>query len=32
VAAYAGAKIVGFSRELSLAIGFLMNGRGMLNL
>jgi Kef-type K+ transport system membrane component KefB len=32
VAAYAGAKIVGFSRELSLAIGFLMNGRGMVEL
>jgi Kef-type K+ transport system membrane component KefB len=27
-----GAKIVGFSREVSLAIGFLMNGRGMVEL
>jgi Kef-type K+ transport system membrane component KefB len=32
VAGYVGAKIVGFSRELSLAIGFLMNGRGMVEL
>jgi Kef-type K+ transport system membrane component KefB len=32
VGAYAGAKIVGFNRELSLAIGFLMNGRGMVEL
>jgi Kef-type K+ transport system membrane component KefB len=29
---YIGAKIVGFSREVSLAIGFLMNGRGMVEL
>jgi len=32
VAGYAGAKIVGFSGEISLAIGFLMNGRGMVEL
>ncbi|MDQ3718160.1 MAG: cation:proton antiporter [Thermoproteota archaeon] len=32
VAGYIGAKIVGFSREVSLAIGFLMNGRGMVEL
>ena len=32
MAGYVGAKIVGFSRELSLAIGFLMNGRGMVEL
>jgi Kef-type K+ transport system membrane component KefB len=32
VAGYVGAKIVGFSRELSVAIGFLMNGRGMVEL
>jgi Kef-type K+ transport system membrane component KefB len=31
-AGYIGAKIVGFSREVSLAIGFLMNGRGMVEL
>lgn len=31
-AGYVGAKIVGFSREVSLAIGFLMNGRGMVEL
>ena len=28
-AGYIGAKIVGFSYEVSMAIGFLMNGRGM---
>lgn len=32
VAGYAGAKIVGFNSEISLAIGFLMNGRGMVEL
>jgi Kef-type K+ transport system membrane component KefB len=31
-AGYIGAKIVGFSREVSLAIGFLMNGWGMVEL
>ena len=31
-ARYIGAKIVRFSREVSLAIGFLMNGRGMVEL
>nr|AFK24847.1 sodium/hydrogen exchanger [uncultured archaeon] len=31
-AGYAGAKIAGFDREISLAIGFLMNGRGMIEL
>ena len=31
-AGYAGAKIARFSRETSLAIGFLMNGRGMVEL
>lgn len=31
-AGYIGAKIAGFDRELSLAIGFLMNGRGMIEL
>jgi Kef-type K+ transport system membrane component KefB len=31
-AGYIGAKIVGFSRKVSLAIGFLMNGRGMVEL
>ncbi|HJU33503.1 MAG TPA: cation:proton antiporter [Nitrososphaera sp.] len=31
-AGYIGAKIVGFSPEVSLAIGFLMNGRGMVEL
>jgi Kef-type K+ transport system membrane component KefB len=31
-AGYIGARIVGFSREVSLAIGFLMNGRGMVEL
>jgi Kef-type K+ transport system membrane component KefB len=31
-AGYIGAKIVGFNREVSLAIGFLMNGRGMVEL
>lgn len=31
-AGYGGAKIVGFDRETSLAIGFLMNGRGMVEL
>jgi Kef-type K+ transport system membrane component KefB len=31
-AGYAGAKMVGFSQEISLAIGFLMNGRGMVEL
>jgi Kef-type K+ transport system membrane component KefB len=31
-AGYAGAKIAGFDQELSLAIGFLMNGRGMIEL
>jgi Kef-type K+ transport system membrane component KefB len=31
-AGYIGAKFVGFSREVSLAIGFLMNGRGMVEL
>lgn len=31
-AGYVGAKVVGFDRELSLAIGFLMNGRGMIEL
>ena len=29
---YIGAKIVGFSREVSLAIGFLMKGRGRVEL
>jgi Kef-type K+ transport system membrane component KefB len=32
LAGYAGAKIVGFTQETSLAIGFLMNGRGMVEL
>lgn len=32
VAGYAGAKIAGFDREISLSIGFLMNGRGMVEL
>jgi Kef-type K+ transport system membrane component KefB len=32
VAGFVGAKIVGFSKETSLAIGFLMNGRGMVEL
>jgi Kef-type K+ transport system membrane component KefB len=31
-AGYVGAKIVGFTHETSLAIGFLMNGRGMVEL
>jgi Kef-type K+ transport system membrane component KefB len=31
-AGYIGAKVVGFSREVSLAMGFLMNGRGMVEL
>ncbi|MGI0037867.1 MAG: cation:proton antiporter, partial [Nitrososphaera sp.] len=31
-AGFIGAKIVGFTRESSLAIGFLMNGRGMVEL
>ncbi|HXV45820.1 MAG TPA: cation:proton antiporter [Nitrososphaera sp.] len=31
-AGYFGAKIVGFSPEISLTIGFLMNGRGMVEL
>ena len=31
-AGYVGAKIAGFDREISLAIGFLMNGRGMIEL
>jgi Kef-type K+ transport system membrane component KefB len=31
-AGYLGAKLVGFTRETSLAIGFLMNGRGMVEL
>jgi Kef-type K+ transport system membrane component KefB len=31
-AGYIGARLVGFSREVSLAIGFLMNGRGMVEL
>jgi Kef-type K+ transport system membrane component KefB len=31
-AGHIGAKVVGFSREVSLAIGFLMNGRGMVEL
>ena len=31
-AGYVGAKMVGFSPEVSLAIGFLMNGRGMVEL
>jgi Kef-type K+ transport system membrane component KefB len=31
-AGYVGAKIVGFSYEVSLAVGFLMNGRGMVEL
>jgi Kef-type K+ transport system membrane component KefB len=31
-AGYFGAKIVGFSPEISLIIGFLMNGRGMVEL
>ena len=31
-AGYSGAKISGFNREISLAIGFLMNGRGMVEL
>ncbi|AFU58241.1 putative Na(+)/H(+) antiporter [Candidatus Nitrososphaera gargensis Ga9.2] len=31
-AGYAGAKLVGFNHEISLAIGFLMNGRGMVEL
>jgi Kef-type K+ transport system membrane component KefB len=31
-AGYVGAKLVGFNREISLAIGFLMNGRGMVEL
>lgn len=31
-AGYIGAKIVGFSREVSLGISFLMNGRGMVEL
>lgn len=31
-AGYGGAKIVGFTHETSLAIGFLMNGRGMVEL
>jgi Kef-type K+ transport system membrane component KefB len=32
LAGYVGAKIVGFTQETSLAIGFLMNGRGMVEL
>ncbi|MCI0559436.1 MAG: cation:proton antiporter [Nitrososphaera sp.] len=32
VAGYVGAKLVGFTQETSLAIGFLMNGRGMVEL
>jgi Kef-type K+ transport system membrane component KefB len=31
-AGYVGAKLVGFNQEISLAIGFLMNGRGMVEL
>lgn len=31
-AGYAGAKLVGFTKDTSLAIGFLMNGRGMVEL
>jgi Kef-type K+ transport system membrane component KefB len=31
-AGYIGAKIVGFGRKVSLAIGFLKNGRGMVEL
>jgi Kef-type K+ transport system membrane component KefB len=31
-AGYVGAKLVGFNPEISLAIGFLMNGRGMVEL
>lgn len=31
-AGYVGAKIAGFDKEMSLAIGFLMNGRGMIEL
>ena len=31
-AGYTGAKLVGFSKDISLAIGFLMNGRGMVEL
>jgi Kef-type K+ transport system membrane component KefB len=31
-AGYVGAKMVGFNQEISLAIGFLMNGRGMVEL
>ncbi|HKU48751.1 MAG TPA: cation:proton antiporter [Nitrososphaera sp.] len=32
LAGYLGAKIVGFTQETSIAIGFLMNGRGMVEL
>jgi Kef-type K+ transport system membrane component KefB len=32
VAGYIGAKVVGFTHEASVAIGFLMNGRGMVEL
>lgn len=31
-AGYAGAKLVGFTKDTSLAVGFLMNGRGMVEL
>jgi Kef-type K+ transport system membrane component KefB len=31
-AGYAGAKLVGFTKDTSLAVGFLMNGRGMVDL
>ena len=31
-AGYTGAKLVGFTKDTSLAIGFLMNGRGMVEL
>jgi len=31
-AGYAGAKVAGFDKDISMAIGFLMNGRGMVEL